>query len=424
MNNGEIYTHKIRPPNLKDYYQNGKFKLTKELLSRIPCISSVSHTTYAVNQNNRLVSWGEHGSQGEVVEGFEDKIIVAISPSYASLLAVTNDNTVLFKNAKNDVITIFKPKERVICILNSEDYDFNNMYVVCEQSKVYEILHNKQVLLEQFLDKKINHVSVHRENSEIIFASLHNRLPEDDKVYFVKVNENSIKKSDYKYVIPQGVRIVNIFSSGGCGTFFHLDNGRIISFGSGGNGSRGRSNDEYFGYVGDDKLEDKPFYLACSMYYTTLISTPNENKPCELYGFGYNSNGELGFGQSDTNSKETPVLLNYCQNKIVGVYCGYFHCQLLVENENGERQIVGWGFNSDKQVKNDFANNYSPVFGKDGISHFLSNFVEYFVWSPQNHYLFSPLLKSVVLSYYLCIKRIKVKIPKFINFEIIKVFVN
>jgi N-acetyl-beta-hexosaminidase len=34
----------------KDYFVDGKFKLNKELIDRIPCISSNSHSSYAVNK--------------------------------------------------------------------------------------------------------------------------------------------------------------------------------------------------------------------------------------------------------------------------------------------------------------------------------------------------------------------------------------
>ena len=38
--------------------------------------------------------------------------------------------------------------------------------------------------------------------------------------------------------------------------------------------------------------------------------------------------------------------LKLSEQRIVGMYSGYFHTCVLVEHENGERQVVGWGYNS------------------------------------------------------------------------------
>ena len=35
----------------KDYFVNGEFKLTKKLIDRIPCISSIGYAVYAVDKN-------------------------------------------------------------------------------------------------------------------------------------------------------------------------------------------------------------------------------------------------------------------------------------------------------------------------------------------------------------------------------------
>ena len=47
------------------------------------------------------------------------------------------------------------------------------------------------------------------------------------------------------------------------------------------------------------------------------------------------------------DSKNCVETLKLKEQRIVGMYCGYFHVQVLVEHENGERQIVGWGFDSE-----------------------------------------------------------------------------
>ena len=43
----------------------------------------------------------------------------------------------------------------------------------------------------------------------------------------------------------------------------------------------------------------------------------------------------------ETKTRIEVVPLVYNEKKIVGMYAGYFHVQLLVEDEKGERQILG-----------------------------------------------------------------------------------
>ena len=50
-------------------------------------------------------------------------------------------------------------------------------------------------------------------------------------------------------------------------------------------------------------------------------------------------------GLKTKNAAREPTLLVYNERKVVGIYCGYFHIQILVEAENGNRQLVGWGYN-------------------------------------------------------------------------------
>ena len=46
------------------------------------------------------------------------------------------------------------------------------------------------------------------------------------------------------------------------------------------------------------------------------------------------------------NSNEKIETLLFSKQKIVGMFCGYFFCTILVEHPNGERQVVGWGHDS------------------------------------------------------------------------------
>jgi hypothetical protein len=49
-------------------------------------------------------------------------------------------------------------------------------------------------------------------------------------------------------------------------------------------------------------------------------------------------------GLNHKNNLTSVTKLKLCQQKIVGIQCGYFHVSILVEHENGDRQIVAWGY--------------------------------------------------------------------------------
>jgi ATP-dependent Zn protease len=69
-------------------------------------------------------------------------------------------------------------------------------------------------------DKKINHVSFDPSQRNPIFSSLFNKNRTDDKSYYL-VNQNNLQEIDLSFV-PSDCRIVNIFSSCGNGTMYHL----------------------------------------------------------------------------------------------------------------------------------------------------------------------------------------------------------
>ena len=53
---------------------------------------------------------------------------------------------------------------------------------------------------------------------------------------------------------------------------------------------------------------------------------------------------EMGLGKNN-ETKSLPTELVYKERKVVGMFSGYFHTQLLVEDQNEERQLLGWGYN-------------------------------------------------------------------------------
>ena len=49
----------------------------------------------------------------------------------------------------------------------------------------------------------------------------------------------------------------------------------------------------------------------------------------------------LGLGHKNTVKNITELKLS--EQRIVGMFAGYFFASILVEHQNGERQIVAWG---------------------------------------------------------------------------------
>eukprot|EP01091_Cochliopodium_minus_P009181 TRINITY_DN2199_c0_g1_i1.p1 TRINITY_DN2199_c0_g1~~TRINITY_DN2199_c0_g1_i1.p1 ORF type:complete len:294 (-),score=71.69 TRINITY_DN2199_c0_g1_i1:380-1261(-) len=289
--------------NYKEYFENGEFKLTRELINKIPCISSITYTTYAVNKENKLVSWGSNGYMGKVVEGLENETVLALSVGYHTMMAVTNENKIYFKKEKEPAKFFLQPKEKVqMILLNIEYHTEKKAVIICENSHVYNFVNPSNVkLMENCLGLNINLACFDSLNKSVIFASLYNKNIEDDKLYLCSNDTSASLELLPLHFLPHGVRMVNIYSSGGNGSFIHLENGRIISFGSNGNGALGRKSEIKFDYVGESQFENRKFISACSMYYTSILNVFNENKVCELYGFGYNANGELGLGSDKKN---------------------------------------------------------------------------------------------------------------------------
>jgi hypothetical protein len=93
-----------------------------------------------------------------------------------------------------------------------------------------------------------------------------------------------------------------------------------------------------------------------------------------------------------------------------------------VEFPNKKRQVVGWGLNQIGQVSGSKEYTvYKPIYGTNKISRFFSTFTQ-MRWTPETHKYFSLLNKNRILTYFLVLKHLKIKITKYINYEIIKFF--
>ena len=216
---------------------------------------------------------------------------------------------------------LFEAPERIVCISATDD----TFSIVCEGSVVYQFLEaeefQKANKLDFFLDKKINHVS--STYSLVIFASLYNENKEDDKIYNLK--ENNIEELKIDEIVGEQ-RIINIYSGGASiyillGFIFYFfyflilifylifliiffyfiyflififiikDNGKLISFGSNGNGALGRETKEQYDFIDDGNMKNEKIVMGCAQYYGSILLCFSKDNPCKFYGFGYNTNG-------------------------------------------------------------------------------------------------------------------------------------
>ena len=64
----------------------------------------------------------------------------------------------------------------------------------------------------------------------------------------------------------------------------------------------------------------------------------------------------LGLGHKNTVKNITELKLS--EQRIVGMFAGYFFASILVEHQNGERQIVAWGHDSSYLNSFNLKNNF------------------------------------------------------------------
>ena len=100
-------------------------------------------------------------------------------------------------------------------------------FAICEGSVVYDLYplffnsgNGDAIIIDCLLDKNINHISFCFPTKRTIFASLHNKNKEDDKFFILK-DGNQLEEFVID-IVPCDARVINITSSCGFATYFHL----------------------------------------------------------------------------------------------------------------------------------------------------------------------------------------------------------
>jgi len=125
--------------------------------------------------------------------------------------------------------------------------------------------------------------------------------------------------------------------------------------------------------------------------------------------------GQLGLGHSEHQHKPVLVLKD---EQIEAISCGWSHTliykkttELFIFGDNSVGQFgLGHTMNQNKPVL---------VMKDEPISILMSQRID-LSWSPQSHLHFPKPFQEAILALMLCSKRLNVKVPKFVIFEIIK----
>ncbi|XP_008182284.1 X-linked retinitis pigmentosa GTPase regulator isoform X2 [Acyrthosiphon pisum] len=121
-------------------------------------------------------------------------------------------------------------------------------------------------------------------------------------------------------------------------------NGRVFCFGKNSFGQLGLGHTEnvYKPNCVKSLKPDKVKHIACGRSHT-IVSTENNI----VYGFGDNSDGQLGQSVADVTHSDVPIEVTRFNDKnIIQLSAGSYHTAALLENGD----VYVWGSNSDRQL--------------------------------------------------------------------------
>ncbi|XP_050432104.1 X-linked retinitis pigmentosa GTPase regulator-like [Adelges cooleyi] len=153
-------------------------------------------------------------------------------------------------------------------------------------------------------------------------------------------------KSDFADNIPSHFFIRNDpvveISCGDGHSGIVCQNGRVFCFGKNLFGQLGLGHKEnvYKPNCVKSLKPEKILHIACGRSHT-IVSTDSD----VVYGFGDNSNGQLG-QPTTTEGSSFPIRITKFDDKIIQIAAGSHHTAVLVENGD----VYVWGSNGDKQL--------------------------------------------------------------------------
>jgi RCC1 and BTB domain-containing protein len=172
-------------------------------------------------------------------------------------------------------------------------------------------------------------------------------VSKDDNVYVYGNNNDGILGLGHKSAIelPTKVnelcnkQVVNI-SLGDSHVVALTKTGQCYSWGDNTSGQLGITNNFGKPKCIESLINKNIVGIGCGFRQTFVLSNAGE-----MYGFGFNSNGNLGIGSK--NNQSLPVKINgFGSEKIIAFSCGCEHTLALSES----KKVFGWGHNSHGQL--------------------------------------------------------------------------
>ena len=138
-----------------------------------------------------------------------------------------------------------------------------------------------------------------------------------------------------------------------------------------------------------------------------------------VYVFGHNDYGQLGLGHNNHINKPTLLMQD---PTIKSICCGYSHSMIL--KENGELFVFGGNSYGQLGFGHNNAINKPTLLMTNKTINFHQIQQTSIIWNHNNHTFYPKEFKERIYTFTLYLKRnqvnTKLKIPKFVLFEIIK----
>jgi alpha-tubulin suppressor-like RCC1 family protein len=143
-------------------------------------------------------------------------------------------------------------------------------------------------------------------------------------------------------------------STGAYHSLVLLESGEVLSFGYNNLGQLGNGTYDITGIPTPVKHENGYDGRNCIGVYAGAYSSFILLKNGQLLGFGDNSYGQLGIGNTDSQNIPTKVI---CDQFCVSASCSFFHSLILLKNG----KVLSMGENNKGQLGNNLERSYIPV---------------------------------------------------------------
>lgn len=200
---------------------------------------------------------------------------------------------------------------------------------------------------------------------------------------------------------------IKLISCGSDFTIIYKTDGSLYGFGNNSSNQLG---------IGSHKLilnDENIKIISCGVDYTILYRNNGE-----VYGLGSNY-----YGQLTTNSKilnyDKPILMMK-DDSIKAICCNVRHT--LIYKENGEIYGIGSDFYAYLNSSNR-AFKIELLYTDPTIKFIMNNKID-IKWAPEHHKNYPKEIKDKIFNFLLCHLQSKIKIPKFVRYEIFKFIFN